>query len=161
MTGRSIALILFFYALPALYADVVTDWNAAALNAIRAERMPPPVASRSLAILHASIYDAVNAISRTHEEYLVPSRVPASALPEAAASAAAHTVLVTLFPAESGQFDDLYNVALSAIPDGPRKNAGIDWGESVAKRILQSRLNDGTSAVVPLPSGSGPGFWQP
>ncbi len=154
-------MILFFYALPALYADVVTDWNAAALNAIRAERMPPPVASRSLAILHASIYDAVNAISRTHEEYLVPSRVPASALPEAAASAAAHAVLVTLFPAESGQFDALYTTSLSVIPEGPRKNAGIDWGDSVAKQILQSRLNDGASAVVPLPSGSGPGFWQP
>ena len=38
-------------------ADVVTEWNAAALDAIRAEKTPPPPASRALAILHISIYD--------------------------------------------------------------------------------------------------------
>ena len=42
--------------------DVVTDWNDAALDAIRAGRTAPPIASRSLAILHAAIYDAVNGI---------------------------------------------------------------------------------------------------
>jgi hypothetical protein len=52
-------------------SDVVTDWNTAALNAIRADRTPPPVASRALAILHASIYDAVNGIVRSHEPYFV------------------------------------------------------------------------------------------
>ena|ERR1043165_8443429 len=59
--------------------DVVTDWNNAALNAIRAGSTAPPVASRGLAILHAAIYDAVNGIVRTHEPYLVPSDGPASA----------------------------------------------------------------------------------
>ena len=72
------------------HGDVVTDWNNAALDAIRADRTAPPIASRSLAILHAAIYDAVNGIARTHEPYLVPSAVPASASREAAASAAAH-----------------------------------------------------------------------
>src|SRR5881409_1063471 len=47
-------------------ADVVTDWNNAALDAIRTGNTAPPIASRSLAILHASIYDAVNGIARTH-----------------------------------------------------------------------------------------------
>jgi hypothetical protein len=74
-------------------ADVVTDWNNAALSAIRADKTPPTKASRYLAILHASIYDAVNGISRSHEAYFVRSAVPASASREAAASAAAHQVL--------------------------------------------------------------------
>jgi len=39
-------------------ADVVTDWNNAALDAIRVGHTAPPIASRSLAILHVSIYDA-------------------------------------------------------------------------------------------------------
>src|SRR5438094_10672172 len=81
------------------HADVVTTWNEAALNAIRADKMPPPRASRALAILHVSIYDAVNGIDRTYEAYFVQSAVPASACKEAAASAAAHEALVTLFPA--------------------------------------------------------------
>ena len=41
-------------------ADIVTDWNTAVLNSIRAGHTPPPAASRNMAILHASIYDAVN-----------------------------------------------------------------------------------------------------
>src|ERR1051325_1777801 len=76
-------------AIPAS-ADVVTDWNNAALDAIRAGNTAPPVASRSLAILHAAIYDAVNGIARTHEPYLVQSAVAASASRVPAASAAAH-----------------------------------------------------------------------
>src|SRR5438132_6292276 len=59
--------------------DVVTDWNNAALDAIRFERTAPPIASRSLAILHVSIYGAVNGIARTHEPYLVESAVQRSA----------------------------------------------------------------------------------
>jgi len=68
--------------------DVVTDWNNATLDAIRTGRTPPPIASRSLAILHVSIYDAVNGIARTNEPYLVQSSAPSSASREAAASAA-------------------------------------------------------------------------
>ena len=60
----------------AAHADVVTDWNTAALESIRAERTPPPIASRVLAILHASMYDAVNGISRINEPYFVQSAVP-------------------------------------------------------------------------------------
>jgi hypothetical protein len=39
-------------------ADVVTDWNNATLDAIRADRTAPPIASRSLAIAHIAIYGA-------------------------------------------------------------------------------------------------------
>src|SRR6059036_3920029 len=141
--------------------DVVTDWNAAALNAIRAGHTAPPIASRSLAILHVSIYDAVNGIARTHEPYLVPGAVPASASREAAASAAAHSALVNLFPAAAASFDALHAAILAGIPDGPHKVAGIVWGEFVANQILAARANDGSDAIVPPPGGSGPGAWVP
>lgn len=142
-------------------ADVVTDWNIAALNAIRLNRTPPPVASRALAILHVSIYDAVNGISRTHEPYAVESAVPASASIEAAASAAAHRVLVTLFPADATTFDDLHAATLAAISDGPQKDRGLAWGEAVAHQILVLRATDGSNAMVAPPPFSGAGFWQP
>jgi hypothetical protein len=143
------------------HADVVTDWNNAALDAIRAGSTAPPIASRSLAILHVSIYDAVNGITRTHEAYLVPSVVPASASREAAASAAAHEALVNLFPANAAAFDTLHAAILAGIPDGPHKTRGIVWGEFVANQILAARANDGSNAVVPPPGGSGPGLWVP
>jgi hypothetical protein len=142
-------------------ADVVTDWNSAALNAIRADHTAPPRASRGLAILHASIYDAVNGITRTHEPYFVPSAVAASALKEAAASAAGHRVLVTLWPASAAAGDALHAAILAAIPDCPQEVAGIAWGEHVATQILAWRANDGSSATVPAPPASGPGDWVP
>jgi membrane-associated phospholipid phosphatase len=142
-------------------ADVVTDWNNATLNAIRTGRTAPPIASRSLAILHVSIYDAVNGIARSHEPYLVQSVAPSSASREAAASAAAHQVLVNLFPAEASSFDTRHADILEVIPDGPQKVAGIVWGEFVANQILAARANDGSNAVVPPPGGSGPGVWVP
>jgi PAP2 superfamily len=142
-------------------ADVVTDWNSAALDAIRAGNTPPPIASRNLAILHASIYDAVNGIARTNEPYLVQSAAPASASRPAAASAAAHQALVDLFPANASSFDALHVAILAGIPDSPHKRAGIVWGEFVANQILAARANDGSNAVVPPPVGSGPGVWVP
>ncbi len=142
-------------------ADVVTDWNNAALDAIRAGNTSPPIASRSLAIFHASIYDAVNGITRTHEAYLVPSAVPPSASREAAASAAAHDALVNLFPASASSFDALHAAILATIPNGPQKTAGIVWGGFVANQILAARANDGSNAIVSPPGGSGPGVWVP
>ena len=108
-------------------------------NAIRAAKTPPPVASRALAILHAAIYDAVNGIDRTSETYLVRSRVPASASKEAAASAAAHEVLVRLFSASAASFNDLHATTLSTILNGPQKGRAIAWGEFVAQEILAVR----------------------
>jgi hypothetical protein len=142
-------------------ADVVTDWNNAALDAIRAENTAPPIASRSLAILHVSIYDAVNGIARSHEPYLVPSVAPGGASRMAAASAAAHKALVHLFPANAASFDALNATILAGIRDGPRKRAGIVWGEFVATVILVARAHDGSAAVVQPPGGSGPGVWVP
>jgi len=142
-------------------ADVVTDWNTAALDAIRAEKTPPPEASRALAILHASIYDAVNGIDRTHEAYFVQSRVPASASKTAAASAAAHEVLVALFPASAASFDDLHARTLFTVPKGPRKSSGIEWGAYVAQELLALRAADGSADTVAPPSATGPGAWRP
>jgi membrane-associated phospholipid phosphatase len=142
-------------------ADVVTEWNSAALNAIRAGRTPPPTASRALAMLHVAIYDAVNGISRTHEAYRVQSSVPRSASREAAAVTAAYKVLVTLFPSNSDLFEELYATGLATVPDGPQKNAGMAWGEQVGAEVLLWRSHDNSDATISPPSGNTLGSWQP
>src|SRR5262245_47149401 len=142
-------------------ADVVTDWNGAALDAIRTAKTPPPLASRALAILHVSMFDAVNGISRAYEPYFVQSNVPASASQDAAASAAAHDVLVALFPSAAAMFDLRHAATLAGIADGPQKRAGIIWGESVAAQILLSRTSDNSDAIVSPPPGTEPGAWVP
>ena len=143
-------------------SDVVTDWNSAALEAIRTNSTPPPIASRALAILHASIYDAVNGILRSHEPYFVKEKGPLLASPEAAASAAAHKVLTTLFPGGAASFEEIHQAALAAIREAPFKRRGIEWGQTVAEQILQWRAEDNSDAEPPpLPPRTGPGAWKP
>lgn len=162
ITARIQLLIISLLASVAgAHADVVTDWNTLALNAIRGYKMPPPKASRGLAMLHVAMYDAVNGIGRTHESYLVPSSVPASASREAAASAAARVILTSLFPTNAAMFDALHASTLGGVRNGPQKNMGITWGEAVAARILAARATDGSGAVVSAPAGSGAGVWVP
>src|SRR5215472_12171744 len=101
-------------------ADVITDWNSTALNAIRIEKSSPPVASRALAILHIAMCDAVNGITRKYQPYLVSGPVPSSASLEAAAATAGHSVMVALFPNQRTNFDAVYYRSLLAIPNRPQ-----------------------------------------
>jgi len=159
--GASFVLIGILSAGSVAHADVITDWNTAALNAVRATRTPPPTASRALAILHAAMFDAVNGITRSYETYFVQSAVPSSASKEAAASAAARESLATLFPDNVATFDTLHARILAAIPDSPHKRRGVAWGTSVADQVLVWRGSDGSDAPIAPPSGSGLGVWRP
>src|SRR5258705_13848618 len=79
----------------------VVQWNRTLLTIVRTPGAQPPTVhpTRSFAIMHAAIYDAVNAVDRTHRPYLVRlNGVPRSASQDAAAVAAAHQVLLVLYP---------------------------------------------------------------
>lgn len=159
----SVAVLLAFPTA----ADVVLDWNAAALDAIRASRTPPPRASRALAITHAAIFDAVNGIRRNYDQCfaangsLSAKQAPTTASIEAAASAAARHSLRVLFPSEATRFDALHAAILATIPDGSRKQSGITWGDRCAQTILAARANDGADATVAIPPSPNPGDWLP
>lgn len=158
-----VVTFLFAGALTALtvHADVVTDWNTAALDAIRANATSPPAASRNLAILHTAIYDAVNGIARTHQPYHVTYRGPASASMEAAASAAALKVMNALYPARQATHEALHLSIIDAIPNRPQKKSGLRWGEQVGTAILALRSNDGSANTAPYPGSTEPGQWRP
>jgi membrane-associated phospholipid phosphatase len=163
--------IVLIHLLPALVAvglnaraDIVTDWNNAALNAVRAEKTNPPKGSRAMAIAHAAIYDAANGVQRTHRPYHVSDMAPAGASLDAAIAAAAYTSLYELFTnpdVRSTNFQALYDVQLAAIPDGQPKTDGITWGQSVAQAMLALRADDGSTNIVPYTPGTEPGRWKP
>jgi membrane-associated phospholipid phosphatase len=146
-------------------ADVVLDWNNSALTAIRTAKTAPPPAPRNLAILHAAIYDAVNGIKGPHEQrfqpYLLQQHGPPQADQAAAASAAAHMVLVSLWPSQQARFDAEYDAVLATLLRGKPTRDGIAYGELAASTILAARASDGSANTVVPPSGSGPGVWMP
>jgi len=139
-------------------------WNRTLLAIVRTPGAQPATIhpTRSFAILHAAIYDAVNAIDRTHRPYLVRlSGVSRDASQEAAASAAAHEVLVALYPAFKVALDSQLQQSLAEIPDGNDKVEGIRIGQAVADRILALRANDGSNAPPILyVFGTAPGDYQ-
>jgi PAP2 superfamily len=143
-----------------LETDPVLHWNEVVLQAIRAEKTPPPVAARALAIVHTAIYDAVNAIDRKHAPYRLAGREP-DAAPDVAAAVAAHRALIELFPAQTTDFDAELNRSLAAVPDGTAKMLGNWLGRQAAEVILQARAHDGSSSRLDYSPVIGPGFWQP
>ncbi len=155
-----VGLALLGLSLPAR-ADIVTDWNDLLLDSVRAERTNPPRASRQMAILHTSIYDAVNGIVGGFQPYAVAPAATAGSSPEAAAAAAGHTALLALYPTHATTLDTAFNVMLADIPDGATKANGIAWGETVAEAILELRSTDGSADVMAFESPDGAGWWIP
>src|SRR6266487_3112555 len=151
-------------------ADAVTDWNLIASNAIVvAGGQPPPVSALSFAMVQAAVYDAVNAIDRTHQPYLPEPPSNPTDSKEAAAATAAFRVLVGfpdlpgLFPAQLPTLQPQYDAYIANLPDNPpgSRAAGITIGETTARAMLEARLNDGRFGPPPQLYPPAPGIWRP
>jgi membrane-associated phospholipid phosphatase len=142
----------------------VIEWNKALLVILRTAGAQPPTihSTRSFAILHASIFDAVNNIDGTYSPYLVRlSNISRLASQPAAADQAAHDVLVALYPAFQTTLDAELEQDLAQIPEGQDKTDGVTVGETVAAQILAFRSTDGASVTPPLfIPGNQPGDYQ-
>src|SRR4051812_8037996 len=162
---RQFALIgmLFLIGVTAVTAraDAVIDWNSFGATAVISGGRGPG-GYVDLAYMHIAVYDAVNAIDGRYTVFSVsPTTVPAGASKDAAAVAAAYTVLHTLFPAQAAVLDGRYITSLSAIPDSQSKTDGIAVGTEVATLFLASRAGDGRNAPIIYTPGSAPGDWIP
>jgi hypothetical protein len=162
---RQFALIgmLFLIGVTAVTAraDAVIDWNSFGATAVISGGRGPG-GYVDLAYMHIAVYDAVNAIDGRYTVFAVsPTTVPAGASKDAAAVAAAYTVLHTLFPAQAAALDGRYITSLSAIPDSQSKTDGIAVGTEVATLFLASRAGDGRNAPIIYTPGSAPGDWIP
>ena len=143
----------------AVRADAVTDWNVIALSATA---VPPNsvVQSRTLAIVHAAIYDAVRAVERSGSAYAVNIEAPEGASVDAAVAAAAHGVLVRLAPMQRPVLDGALNAALAKIADDKRRSDGLGVGAKIAEQILALRSGDGSDASIVFTPKPGPGLYQ-
>jgi hypothetical protein len=144
--------------------DPVVQWNRVLLTIVRTPGAQPATIhpTRGFAIMHAAIFDAVTAIDRTHRPYAIRvNGVSRFASQEAAAAAAAHDVLLRLYPAQQSMLDTAFQGSLASIPDDPDRAEGIRVGQIVAGRLLDLRSHDGADAQpVPYTFGTRPGDYQ-
>ena len=102
-------------------ADTVTDWNRTALAVMRAANVGTNPLSRTLAMVHVAMSDAVNSVEERYARYLPDLPPVPGASAEAAAASAARQILVQLYPNQKAVVDFAYAASLAPIPDGAAK----------------------------------------
>jgi hypothetical protein len=114
-----------------------------------------------IAMVHAAVYDAVEAIDGRFKPYHV--NIPgASGSPAAATAKAAHDVLINRFPAQTASLDTTYHAYLSN--NGLAENdPGVIVGQQAAAGIITLRANDGSypNPDPPFTGGTNVGEWRP
>ncbi len=135
--------------LPQRHGNPVVHWNSVAAEAFEPSQGTNPMAqSRTFAILHAAIHDALNAIDRRYESYTVGLAAAPRASADAAVAAAAREVLVQLVPTQAVIVEAAYRSALASLRDGPAKAAGIATGQAAAAATISRRQGDGADTAA-------------
>jgi len=135
----------------------VVDWNEITVQAVTAGR-PGPIGTVDIALVQVAVHDAVQAIERRFEPYHVELHGRNKGRLSAAVAAAAHDVLVGMYPAQATSLDATYFTYLA--DKGLTDDPGILVGQQVAVRILPLRRVNPN----PLPVFVGentPGMWRP
>jgi hypothetical protein len=137
----------------AFHPDQVIEWNQELLTILTTPAAQPATVhpTRSMAITQLAVYDAVEAIDGRRQLYVWQPRAPRDASPDAAAAAAAHRVLVSLFPGQQAAIDAKLVSSLAELGDvgGRRLADGVAVGEQAASAILAARQDDGSGATPP------------
>lgn len=148
-------------ATPCVSADAILDWNAIALEQIVATPQPAPDQTRTLAMTHVAMFDAVNAIEGRYTGHAFRARAEPGASADAAAAAAARAVLAALLPERRQAVEAAYSQALARIADDRGKAAGVALGERAAQACLALRADDGTAVPNTYRPKTTPGVYVP
>src|SRR5436309_1775911 len=118
---RAVVVLTFALGARAAHCDAITDWDVVAFDTFKAANVAGNPLFRALAIMHVAMSDAVNTVQNRYSRYAltVPLNVTASA--DAAAVAAAHSVLLALAPSQKAKLDETYASAIGRLTDSAGK----------------------------------------
>ena len=142
-------------------ADVITDWNQTAIEAMKAANIAGNPWTRNMAMMHVAMSDAVNSVQGRYASYVSPGPVKSVASAEAAAATAARQILLQQVPNQKALIDQAYAETTKAIPDGAAKTDGVAIGEKCAAAVLADRASDGTNVPDTYRPLTTPGVWIP
>ena len=166
-----VALLVVLASPVSARADTVSDWNQIAAAALQSPGTATPPGARQgapstvhLAMVHAAVYDAVNAIAGCHEPYVSSPAAKRWYSQDAAVAAAAHHVLLKGALGIPGTrldvIEDEYQARLLLIQDAPAKTGGIATGEAAATELLAARAGDGRFGPFRFAQSTLPGGWR-
>jgi hypothetical protein len=155
----------------------VTNWNKVAVEVLIAFPGPaggaPPGAQIHMAMTQGAVYDAVNAITQTHEPYLLDETFDQGASLNAAATQAAYRVLTNIansvpgsiaFPNKGtllARLETEHDASLGAIADSQAKTDGIAAGNAAADAMIADRQGDGRFGPSQWDPDTSAGHWWP
>jgi hypothetical protein len=145
--------------------SVVTDWSLTAYHVIKAGDgyQDPMAASRSLAMMHIAMHDAVNSVSPRYQTYALSRPKPETAANAAvAAIVAAHDVLAALYPQPAAQalLQTELQKSLFDAGIGPEITSGTQLGKAAAAATLAKRSEDGSTRKEQYVLRSQPGQYR-
>jgi membrane-associated phospholipid phosphatase len=132
--------------------DPVLEWIDVMNTMVIAEGTNPLATSRVVALVSASVFDAVNGIDPHFRPLHVKPNAPQDASRRAAAIQAAYAILVELYPRQTGTLTTQRNASLAALALTVKAQsiaAGVGWGQTVADAIWAWRLTDGIAPPPP------------
>ena len=132
--------------------DPVLEWIDVMNTTVLAAGTAPNVTSRVVALVSASVFDAVNGIDPRFRPLLVRPNAPHQASQGAAAIQGAYAILLHLYPAQSGTLAMRRTASLTTLTSTEKAEAiaaGVAWGQTVADAIWASRLTDGFAPTPP------------
>src|SRR6267143_3043571 len=118
--------------LSAATPDPVLEWIGVMNTTVLAAGTAPNVTSLVVALVSASVFDAVNGIDPRFRPLQVRPDAPHSASQRAAAIQAASAILLNLYPGQSGMLTTRRNAslaALAALEKAEAIAAGAAWGQ--------------------------------
>src|SRR6266404_8538554 len=122
--------------------DPVLEWIGVMNSTVLTAGTAPNVTSRVVALVSASVFDAVNGIEPRFRPLQVRPDAPHHASQSAAAIQAAYAILLNLYPAQSGTLTTRRDASLTALTATEKAEsiaAGIAWGQTVADAVWAAR----------------------
>ena len=121
--------------------STIYDWIDAVLQQVRDQRMAPPRAAQAFALPLAAGFLAANGVVQAYDEPFGMGSAPRGANPEVA-----YGIAFASAAAEAFQQPFLFEKMAfeSRFPGSEAKSLGVEWGRTVARRVLDMRTDDGS-----------------
>jgi hypothetical protein len=134
-------------------SDPVLDWMQITNDTVLSDPSTvgnSALTSKVVAVVSASVFDAVNGIERRYRPLHVWPDVRRHASAEAAAIQAAYAILIRFFPNATTSLTTQRDASIAALSGSPRSiEEGVNWGQTVADAIWNWRLSDGIAPPPP------------